>query len=58
VEQTDASESEVTDFAVWNALELLSGADTITTDRPYLFEEIDFKAWYEEFEEQVANAPR
>jgi hypothetical protein len=30
---------------IWRALIQLLGADTISTDRPYLSEKIDFQAW-------------
>lgn len=43
-----ASEPGVDDPAVWKALTCLVGADMITTDRPYLYEEVDFRGWLEE----------
>jgi hypothetical protein len=33
------------DLALLEALKDLSGADMITTDRPYLYDEVDFRAW-------------
>ena len=33
--------------AVWQALERLSGADMISTDRPYLYGPEDFRDWYD-----------
>lgn len=33
------------DKQVWQALERISGADMITTDRPYLYMSIDFEEW-------------
>ena len=33
---------------VWDALGNLAGADMRTIDRPYLFEEVDFRVWLEE----------
>jgi hypothetical protein len=30
---------------VWNAIQHLSGADLITTDRPYLYGITDFVEW-------------
>lgn len=41
--------SEDIDPAVWDALKLLAMVDLITTDRPYLYVENDFRAWMEEF---------
>ncbi len=38
----------VSDPVAWKALNKLAGADMITTDRPYLYEEVDFRAWLEE----------
>ena len=38
----------VSDAAVWTALVRLSGADLISTDRPYLHTEADFCAWLEQ----------
>lgn len=43
-----ADESGVEDQSVWKGLVLLAGADLISTDRPYLHEEDDFRAWLEE----------
>ena len=43
-----AEEPGVDDPAVWKALNELAGADLITIDRPYLHEEVDFRAWLEE----------
>ena len=43
-----ASEPRVGDPAVWKALTSLVGADMLTTDRPYLYGEDDFRAWLEE----------
>lgn len=42
-----AREPSVDDPAVWSALKSLSAADMISLDRPYLYNEIDFKAWLE-----------
>lgn len=41
-------EPGIDDPVVWNALNELSGADMISTDRPYLYEEADFQAWLAE----------
>ena len=38
----------VDDDVVWKALNELAGADAVSTDRPYLFEEVDFRAWLDE----------
>jgi hypothetical protein len=43
-----AADPGVEDEAVWDALLSLTGADMKTTDRPYLYEEIDFREWLEE----------
>jgi hypothetical protein len=43
-----AEDPGVDDPVVWNALNSLAGADAVTTDRPHLFEEIDFRAWLDE----------
>jgi uncharacterized protein YceH (UPF0502 family) len=40
-----------TDRKIRNALDCLSGADTPSTDREYLFEKIDFEAWLQELTE-------
>jgi hypothetical protein len=36
---------EIDDAVVWKALTRLAGADMISTDRPYLYDENDFNAW-------------
>jgi hypothetical protein len=36
---------EIDDAVVWNAIKHLSGADLITTDRPYLYGITDFEEW-------------
>jgi hypothetical protein len=33
------------DAQIWEALRRLLGADMPSTDRPYLYQEIDFQAW-------------
>jgi len=38
----------VDDPVVWRALDNLAGADAVSTDRQFLFEEVDFRAWLEE----------
>jgi hypothetical protein len=43
-----AREPGVDDPAVWNALKALSAADMISLNRPYLYNEIDFKVWLKE----------
>lgn len=43
-----ASDPEVDDQVVWEALNSLAGADAVSTDRPYLFQEIDFQAWLDD----------
>lgn len=47
-----ASDPGVDDAVVWNALNNLAGADAVSTDRPYLYEEIDFRAWLDELRGQ------
>ena len=39
---------EVNDYGVWDTLGLLMAADLKTIDRPYLYDEVDFRAWLEE----------
>ena len=34
--------------AVWEAIGRLASADAISTDRPHLYDEIDFRAWLDE----------
>jgi hypothetical protein len=41
----------VDDPVVWRALDNLGGADAVSTDRPFLFEEVDFRAWLDELRE-------
>ena len=43
-----ADDTEVEDHAVWEALTRLVAADLRTVDRPYLHEEVDFRAWLDE----------
>src|SRR4051794_10146544 len=33
------------DSQVWSTLTILAGADMISTDRPYLYSEVDFRQW-------------
>ena len=42
-------EDRIADSAIREALDLLMGADLMTTDRPYLHNEEDFRKWLEEF---------
>ena len=46
-----AATPAVVDPVVWRALDNLAGADAVSTDRPFLFEEVDFRAWLEELQE-------
>lgn len=39
------NDQPVDDWGAWDALEALSMADGVTTDRPYLFEKADFVNW-------------
>ena len=43
-----APDPAIDDQVVWDALNNLSGADAVSTDRPFLFDEIDFRAWLDE----------
>jgi len=43
-----ASDDGVHDAIIWEALNNLAGADAVSTDRPYLFAEVDFRAWLDE----------
>jgi hypothetical protein len=38
----------VDDFGAWRVLKDLVAADLKTIDRPYLYQEADFRAWLEE----------
>jgi hypothetical protein len=42
----------IDDASVWKALTQLSGADMISTDRPYLYDENDFHSWLRELRGQ------
>jgi hypothetical protein len=44
----DFEQNLIKDPMVLSALEALSGADMISTDRPYLYDEVDFRAWLDE----------
>jgi hypothetical protein len=44
----DDDRDEIVDYAGWRTLNLLSGADTKTIDRPYLFGKEDFIDWLSE----------
>ena len=39
------------DPVIWRALNNLAGADAPSTDRPFLYEEVDFRAWLAELQE-------
>ena len=41
-------EIRVTDWPAWKAVGLLTGTDAISTDRPYLYDEEDFRGWLSE----------
>jgi len=43
----DTDDVKVDDFAVWEALTAILGADLISTDRPYLYGPSDFADWAE-----------
>jgi hypothetical protein len=45
------SNPSVQDPQIWTALERLSGADLISTDRPYLYDQQDFDAWLKDLSE-------
>src|SRR5437867_4002843 len=38
----------ISDWGVWDALVALMGADLRTIDRPYLHDEVDYRAWLAE----------
>jgi hypothetical protein len=38
----------VDDFGAWRVLKDLVAADLKTIDRPYVYQEADFRAWLEE----------
>jgi len=40
------------DDVIEDVIVKLSAVDLISTDRPYLYTEVDFKAWLEELEEK------
>lgn len=42
----------IPDTQVWNTLKLLGGADLISTDRPFLYESIDFQQCLMQLENQ------
>ncbi len=44
-------DARVGDRAVWSALELLGAADLISSDRPYLYEAVDFENCLSQLEE-------
>ena len=46
-----AKDPRVDDDVVWRALNNLSGADAPSTDRPFLFEEADFRSWLAELQQ-------
>lgn len=48
----------VNDWGAWDALEALSMADVITTDRPYLFEKEDFVNWLHQLSASGAEYTR
>jgi hypothetical protein len=41
------ADARVDDGVVWDALVTLTGADMISTDRPYLYDADDFRHWLE-----------
>lgn len=43
-----ASDPGVDDEVVWSGLNNLAGADAPSTDRPFLYEDVDFRAWLAE----------
>jgi hypothetical protein len=44
----DARDPGVDDPVSWGVLNHLAGADSPTTDRDYLYEQVDFEAWRNE----------
>ncbi len=45
---TELENPPLDDQVVWNTLEALSGADSKSTDRPYLFNKEDFEDWLDD----------
>src|SRR5262249_25537635 len=45
------SNPNVRDLQIWRALVRPSGADMISTDRPYLYDQQDFDAWFKDLSE-------
>jgi hypothetical protein len=43
-----ADDPGISDAAVWEQLRNLGGADLISFDRPFLYNEVDFRAWLAE----------
>ena len=43
-----ARDPHVEDEVVWRGLNNLAGADTTSSDRPFLYEDVDFRAWLAE----------
>jgi hypothetical protein len=43
----------VPDACLWNALELLGAADVPSTDRPFLYEDVDFLDCLSQLERQL-----
>ena len=52
-----AADPRVDDEKVWKALGAIAGADTPTLDRPWLFNETDFRAWLADLEVDGRNVP-
>ncbi|WEZ82275.1 hypothetical protein P6U16_14010 [Rhizobium sp. 32-5/1] len=48
IDETPGFDVRIHDWAVWDALKLLSGADAHGWDRPYLYGEKDFVDWLKE----------
>ena len=47
----------IEDEAVWDAVSDLYRADGASTDRPYLFDRVDFEAWLATFRDKIKNSP-
>jgi hypothetical protein len=43
-----ADDPRISDPTVWRVLQSMSGADLISTDRPFLYDTEDFEAWLTE----------
>jgi len=52
-----AANPGIEDEAVWDAVSDLYRADAASTDRPYLFDRVDFEAWLATFRDKIKSSP-